>query len=420
MKIHRIKGFADLFSPESDTFTYIENLARTVFSACGFTELRTPVMEETALFRRGIGEETDVVNKEMYSLTTEGGHNYSLRPEATAGVMRAYIENSLYAKSPISRLFTIGPMFRHERPQKGRLRQFHQLNCECLGSDSPVTDADVICMLMRFLTKLKLPPLELHLNSLGCHSCRPVFKEALREYLEGKLRNNSGFCADCERRISTNPLRVLDCKHERCQALLQDAPRIKNYLCPECRDHFLRVCSLLEHERISFILDDFLVRGLDYYCRTTFEVRSGDIGSQSAVAGGGRYDALVEQLGGPKTPGIGFACGMERLALLMPNVERRKSDFYLLAMDEQALIVGFSLLQDLRNHGFSGEMNFQIQSFKSLMRQADKSGALYSLILGSSEVEQRSVTIKNMRDGSQVTISQDSAGAFLKTGLSNE
>ena len=412
MKIDKIKGFADLYGSECDRFTFMENQARKIFGACGFTELRTPILEHTELFQRSIGEETDVVNKEMYSLTTQKGRSYSLRPEATAGVMRAYIENALYSKNSICRLFTTGPMFRHERPQKGRLRQFHQINCECLGSESPLADADMISMLMRFLRSLGLDKIRLEINSLGCATCRPLFRQALQDFLADL--DASCLCEDCQRRRIVNPLRVLDCKRENCKCLIEKAPRIADYLCTDCQRHFAVVMDLLTQYNIQAHLNPQLVRGLDYYCRTTFEVVSGEIGSQSAIAGGGRYDGLIAALGGPDIPGIGFACGMERLALLLPEYPPELPDFYLLIMEEQDFSKGFLLLQNLREHGLKGEMNYSCQSFKSLMRQADKSHAAFCLILGSDESSKNSITVKSMQNGQQQVLPIDNVLLYLQ------
>ena len=257
MSITKIKGFSDLFIPESSLFTKMEAEARDVFQACGFSELRTPILEYTELFQRSIGEETDVVHKEMYTFSTEKGKSLSLRPEATAGVMRAYIESALASREQVSRLFTFGPMFRHERPQKGRLRQFHQINCECLGSDSPVCDADMICMLMRFLGRIGLSTVTLQINSLGCPSCRPAFKEALQAYFSSIPAEE--LCEDCRRRMVTNPLRVLDCKKEACSAYADRAPHLFDSLCGDCREHFARVRELLDARQIPYVLNHRLV-----------------------------------------------------------------------------------------------------------------------------------------------------------------
>ena len=418
MSIARIKGFADMFPPDSDQFTRIENTARGVFGRYGFVELRTPLLEFTELFCRSIGEETDVVQKEMYTFPDRKGRSLTLRPEATAGVMRAYIESGLANREPVSRLFTTGPMFRYERPQKGRMRQFHQINCECLGSHSPMADAELVSMLLRFLSDLGLTDLTLKINSLGCSECRPKFKAALLEYLNGV--NRAALCPDCARRVETNPLRVLDCKQPGCRAITDNAPKLIDYNCPECRAHFDTVLQLLDGQGLAYELDHRLVRGLDYYCRTTFEVVSGSIGAQAAVAGGGRYDGLVKSLGGPDVPGVGFACGMERLALMMGEGKAAASDFYLVAMDAQSRTQGWLLAQKLRNAGLTGEMNFSESGFKSLMRQAGKSGAKYCLIIGPDEAAQGSVVVKNLESGEQCSMPQTGVLQFLQPGTNND
>ena len=418
MSIARIKGFADMFPPDSDQFTRIENTARGVFGRYGFVELRTPLLEFTELFCRSIGEETDVVQKEMYTFPDRKGRSLTLRPEATAGVMRAYIESGLANREPVSRLFTTGPMFRYERPQKGRMRQFHQINCECLGSHSPMADAELVSMLLRFLSDLGLTDLTLKINSLGCSECRPKFKAALLEYLNGV--NRAALCPDCARRVETNPLRVLDCKQPGCRAITDNAPKLIDYNCPECRAHFDTVLQLLDGQGLAYELDHRLVRGLDYYCRTTFEVVSGSIGAQAAVAGGGRYDGLVKSLGGPDVPGVGFACGMERLALMMGEGGGAAADFYLVAMDAHSRTQGWLLAQMLRTAGLSGEMNFSEGGFKSLMRQAGKSGARHCLIIGPDEAAQGTVVVKNLERGEQCSVPQSGVLQFLQTGTNND
>lgn len=414
----RIKGFADMFPPESDNFTRMENCARDIFGRYGFVELRTPLVEFTELFQRSIGAETDVVQKEMYTFPDRKGRSLTLRPEATAGVMRAYIESGLHAREPVSRLFTTGPMFRYERPQKGRMRQFHQINCECLGTQSPFADAELIGMLMSFLRALGLGEMTLKLNSLGCAECRPRFKQALLEYLRGL--DLSALCPDCARRVESNPLRVLDCKQPGCRALTDNAPKLLDYNCPECKAHFETVLRLLRAEDLPLQLDHRLVRGLDYYCRTTFEVVSGSIGAQSAVAGGGRYDGLVKSLGGSDVPGVGFACGMERLALLLGEAAACRLDFYVLALDESGRAQAFDLARKLRARGLAGEMNFSEAGFKSQMRQAGKSGARFCLIIGPDEAAHGAVTVKNLDSGEQTGMPQADAIHYLVNGKSND
>ena len=396
-----IKGFADLFSPESDTFTYMESVARDIFFRYGFTELRTPILEHTELFSRGIGTETDVVQKEMYTFPDRKGRSLTMRPEATAGVMRAYIESNRSADA-VTKLFTTGPMFRYERPQKGRMRQFHQINCECLGPSEPYADAEMITMVMRFLETLGIRDLTLQLNSLGCPNCRPLYREKLHAWLTALNADN--LCEDCRRRMETNPLRVLDCKVPTCKEMTVDAPRILDNNCPDCAAHFDTVRRLLDSQNIAYEINHRLVRGLDYYTRTTFEVVSGSIGAQSAVAGGGRYDGLVAQLGGGNVPGFGFACGMERLALLLPERQPVRPDFYVVVLNEQARDTAFGLTQNLRNAALRGEMSFTKRSMKSAMRQANRSGAKFCLLLGEDELASNSVMIRDMDSGEQTLV----------------
>lgn len=405
----RLKGFADLHGHELAVFRRIEAMAHYVFPLYGYEEIRPPVLEATSLFQRGIGEETDVVQKEMFTFADQKGRKMSLRPEATAGVLRAAIDSGLARDSQIARLFTIGPMFRHERPQKGRMRQFHQINAECLGSDSPYADATLIAMLMQFLGSLNLTRLELKINSLGCPVCRPKYLEKLRQFLSGL----SGLCDDCQRRAQTNSLRVLDCKI--CQDKLADAPAFRDNLCADCSEHFRTVLALLGLADISYQIDDHLVRGLDYYRRTTFEVVSDEIGAQTAIAGGGRYDGLVGALGGADVPGVGFACGMERLALLVAAPEAERPDFYIVSLDAPAMEAAFLLACRLRNEGLAGLVNTGLASLKSQMRQVDRSRARYCLILGPDELAFGQIMVKDMDASSQCLISLGRVLEVLKS-----
>ena len=415
-QIQAIKGFADRFPAESRLFQLMEDTARRVFPLYGFGELRTPLMEYTDLFCRGIGTETDVVQKEMYSLADSKGRSMSLRPEATAGVMRAYIENGVAARESVSKFFTIGPMFRHERPQKGRLRQFHQINCECLGPKEPEADAELICMMMEFLGRLGLKDLTLQINSLGCAACRPAYRTSLRNWLHGL--GTGQLCEDCARRMETNPLRVLDCKVPACKALTEDAPHILDSSCPECQEHFQTVLRYLDAEGIPYQVNHRLVRGLDYYTRTTWEVVSNSIGAQGSVAGGGRYDGLISQLGGPEVPGIGFACGMERLALLLQGspLPERRPDFFVAMLDASCRDAAFALAQSLRRAGFAGMLGYECKSMKATMRQAGKSNALHTFILGPDELASGRVIIKNMGTGEQQSIPASEAAACISAG----
>ena len=404
-QIQAIKGFADRFPAESRLFQLMEDTARQVFPLYGFGELRTPLMEYTDLFCRGIGTETDVVQKEMYSLADSKGRSMSLRPEATAGVMRAYIENGVAARESVSKFFTIGPMFRHERPQKGRLRQFHQINCECLGPKEPEADAEIICMMMDFLRRLGLNNLTLQINSLGCAVCRPEYRKTLHGWLA--QIGPDALCEDCARRMETNPLRVLDCKQPGCKSITDGAPRLLENVCGECQEHFAAVLRHLDAEHVPYQINHRLVRGLDYYTRTTWEVVSNDIGAQGSVAGGGRYDGLVKQLGGPDVPGIGFACGMERLALLLEgkSLPQARPDFYIAVLDDSCKDEAFALAQNLRRSGHSGLLGHESRSMKATMRQAGKSEARFTCILGPDELAAGHVVIKNMETGEQRSVS---------------
>ncbi|MEG2171845.1 MAG: histidine--tRNA ligase [Desulfovibrionaceae bacterium] len=413
--IKTIKGFADLFPPESTAFTRMEEVARRVFGNTGYGELRTPLLERTELFCRSIGTETDVVQKEMYTFEDRKGRSLTLRPEATAGVMRAYLESGKYGSESVTKLYTFGPMFRYERPQKGRMRQFHQINCECLGAQGAHTDAEVITMLMTFLDELGLKNLELHMNSLGCAECRPHYRKVLYDYLSSL--DPSALCEDCRRRMQTNPLRVLDCKVPSCKEHTEKAPTLLESNCPHCQSHFATVTDLLKRGGIDWVLDNRLVRGLDYYCRTTFEVVSGAIGAQSSVAGGGRYDGLIKALGGPDVPGIGFACGMERLALLLPELKPKAYDFFIVCVDASVKDEAFLLASRLRQAGFSGDLSHAGTGFKGQMRQAGKCGAHFALVLGPDELGAQSIVVKNMGQSSQESIKLENIVAYFRDKL---
>jgi len=402
-KIQKIKGFADLFPEDAAVFTRMETVARDIFSRYAFGELRTPVLERTELFQKSIGEDTDVVGKEMFTFPDRKGRSLTMRPEATAGVVRAFIESGTHQPGRISRFFTFGPMFRYERPQKGRQRQFHQINAEIFGAPEAQADGELILMLRTFLNALGLSKLTVELNSLGCHACRPGYRQALIDYYTAKDRAN--FCEDCRRRMDTNPLRVLDCKVPGCKALVQDAPAITDHLCPECETHFADVRTILDGAGVAYELNPRLVRGLDYYVRTCFEVSSHDIGAQTAVAGGGRYDGLIRSLDGPDCPATGFACGMERLALLLGSLETPAPDFYLAVVDDAAANAAMLFAQQLRDKGLVGEACYGGGSMKSRMRAANKSGARVCLIMGGEELADGTVTVKPMTgDGEQQTV----------------
>ncbi len=413
--IKKIKGVADMYPPESTTFAHLEETARRVFGRYGYLEVRIPIMEQTPLFARSIGEETDVVQKEMYTFDDRKGRSLTLRPEATAGLMRAYIENKLYSPGSVHKMFTFGPMFRYERPQKGRMRQFHQLDVEMVGPTEPQADAELVLMLSTYLRELGMRQLTFEINSLGCRECRPRHREALDAFFAG-LERFEELCDDCKRRAKTNPLRVLDCKVERCRELTKDAPSIEDCLCDGCAASYKEIQGILDGAGVQYVKNDRLVRGLDYYVGLTFEVTSTDIGAQTAVAGGGRYDGLVKQLGGPDVAATGFAIGMERLSMLVAGKGAPVPDFYVAVLDEGAPSVALGLAQELRQAGLAGETGFSSGSMKSRMRAADKSGARWCLILGGAELEGGTVTVKDMQSGEQTTLPRHEAVARLVGG----
>jgi len=397
MAITAIKGFNDILPEETGRWQYIEQTARRVFELNGFAEIRVPVLEKTELFCRSIGDATDIVEKEMYTFTDKGGNSVTMRPEGTASVMRSFIENKLYAQDAVAKLYYMGPMFRYERPQKGRYRQFHQIGAEVTGINDPSIDAQVLNMLCSFFREIGLTEPQLHINSLGCPQCRPAYRAALVEFLESRL---SGLCEDCKRRFSTNPLRALDCKVSGCAEATAGAPAMIEHLCGDCDSHFAKVKHYLELTGTKYQINPRMVRGLDYYTRTTFELVTGLLGSQSAVAAGGRYDGLVSELGGPAVPGIGFAMGVERVALLLGERDfSRQPDLFIATMGEAERDAAFRLLAELQQAGVWVEMDYEGKSLKSQMRRADKLKARFSVVLGSNEIASNRAAIKRMADG---------------------
>ncbi len=402
-EISKLTGFHDLIDQQARAYTHMEDCARRIFCKYGYQEIRIPALEKTELFARSIGQDTDVVQKEMYTFADRKGRSLTLRPEATAGVLRAYIENKLYTRESQSKLFTIGPMFRYERPQKGRVRQFHQVNAELLGVSAPQADAEMIIMLWTYLQELALPGLNLALNSLGCPQCRASYSQDLSSFMQHIDKDL--LCADCKIRMYKNPLRLFDCKQKGCAQALHQAPLIADSLCDLCQQHFQQVQDILHKAHIPFVLDKNLVRGLDYYQRTAFEVTSSSIGAQSSIAGGGRYDSLIRDLGGPDIPGIGFACGLERLALLLPEQGSPAPDFYIAVLEERALTQGQILAQRLRSMGFAGQVSLVVKSLKSQLRTAHKQNAKKCLLLGGSELDSETLQVKDMQSGKQTGLS---------------
>jgi histidyl-tRNA synthetase len=405
--ISSVKGFKDILPGEVEKWQHVEEASREILAGFGVREIKVPVLEKTELFQRGIGEATDIVEKEMYTFVDKGEESLTLRPEATASVIRAYLQHSLYSQDPIAKLFTIGPMFRRERPQKGRFRQFHQISVEFLGASDAFIDAEIILLLMRLLKRLDIDGLRLELNSLGCTACRPSFRKAVMEFL--KDRKND-LCEDCIRRSQSNPLRVFDCKVEGCRDLLSGAPQISDFLCEECAAHFERVKEYLGIFDLTFEINPRMVRGLDYYTKTAFEVAAGSLGAQSAVAGGGRYDRLDAEQGGPDIPGLGLAIGMERLISLIPDHEElyiQHPDIFIAAMGEVPRIWAFALCNYLRIAGIRSEMNYEEKSLKSQMKRSDKLKCAFTLILGDKEIQENMAELRDMKTASQDSISLD-------------
>ena len=397
------RGTKDILPDTVAQWTYVENVIRDICARYGYREIRTPIFEHTELFLRGIGETTDVVEKEMYTFTDRGERSLTLRPENTASVVRSYLQNKLYAAEALVKLFYIGSMFRYDRPQAGRYREFHQFGIEALGEADAAVDAEIIVLAVEFLRALGLKELKLHLNSVGCPKCRPVYREKLQSFFRPHLAE---LCGDCRSRFERNPLRLLDCKHEHCHALAAGAPRITDCLCEECRTHFEAVQSYLTAVDVPFELDANLVRGLDYYTKTAFEVKYTPLGAQSAVAGGGRYDGLVEEVGGPPTPGIGFAVGLERVLLalekqgLLPS-EHDAVDVFVVALGDAAKLSAFKLMQEVRAAKLSAAMDFAGRSMKAQMKQANKKNARFVAILGEDEVREGIVALKDMKTSEQ-------------------
>ena len=402
--IQLIRGFKDILPGEVEVWQHIEETAARLFKDFGFKEIRTPLVERTELFARSIGEDTDIVEKEMYTFPDRKGDLITLRPEATASAVRAYIQHKLYAKDPIRKFYTMGPMFRRERPQKGRYRQFYQINAEVFGIASPLVDAQLIYILVELFNRLAVEDTNVHINSLGCKKCRPNFKTALFDYISSKTTT---LCSNCERRVHRNPLRVLDCKVPACRETMDDAPLLSDFLCNDCSDHFSLVNETLKKLKIEFIIDNHLVRGLDYYTRTTFEIQTGSLGAQNAVAGGGRYDGLVQTLGGPDEPAIGFAIGFDRLAeitKLDKNTFIQKPDIFIAALGEKSRDIAFEWTVKLSLIGVKAEMEFNDKSLKSQMRRANRLEASHVLIVGEKELENGEVVLRNMATKNQTFV----------------
>src|SRR2546425_498041 len=393
--IAAVKGFRDVLPDESRRWRALEEAAERVFTCYGFGEIRLPVVERTELFARSLGETTDIVEKEMYSFADRDETGLTLRPEATAGVVRAYLESGLAQSDPSARLYYRGPMFRRERPQRGRYRQFYQIGAEVLGRDDPLADAELLVMLDRYLAGVGARATRLELNSVGDRVCRPIYRERLREFGRAHL---AGLCADCHRRVERNPLRLLDCKVETCREIMARAPVVADSLCEGCRAHLVQVRALLEQERVAYVMNPRLVRGLDYYCRTAFEVVASGLGAQNAVGGGGRYDGLVAALGGPDVPGVGFALGLERLAMAAPGAEAEAAGptALILPLDAQAVGPALALATPLRDGGLAVGLEPAGRSLKALLRIADRRHARLAVVLGEEELRAGRATVRDL------------------------
>ena len=409
----KIKGTEDVLPRQSYRWQFIENIMREESRAYGFKELRTPVFEHTELFARGVGQTTDVVQKEMYTFDTKGGESVTLRPEGTAGAARAMLEHSLDNEGlPVKASYFVS-CYRYEKPQAGRLREFHQFGIEEFGTQSPVADAEIICLAQSVLDRLGLDQIHLELNSIGCPECRAKYNRALRDYFS---QYKDKLCGTCLTRLEKNPMRLLDCKSPEDQAIAKDAPVITDYLCEDCENHFTEVKKYLDAAGVTYHINPKIVRGLDYYTKTVFEFITDCIGAQGTVCGGGRYDGLIEELGGKHTPSLGFAMGLERLLMVMDaqGIEIPNNDscaLYIATMGDEAKIKAFELLRRVRESGLTAETDVVGRGLRAQMKYADKIGAKYSMVLGDNEIAENKAKVKNMDSGEQTELALDESFA---------
>ena len=406
------KGTRDIFFPEIQKWQFLENAIHAYYQKFLYREIRTPIFEHSELFSRGIGSETEVVQKEMYTFQDKAGRSLTLRPENTASVVRAVIESNLFETIAPLRFYYIGPMFRYDKPQKGRYRQFQQFGIEVFADDSPQVDAEVIFSAVDFLKKLQITNIKLELNSVGCPQCRPGYLEVLRKAARAQVNR---LCIDCQRKIDGNPLRIFDCKLPDCAETAGQLPLISDNLCSLCREHFAAVRETLSWMNVPFQLNPRLVRGLDYYTKTAFEVTSGQLGAQNAILGGGRYNNLIKELGGPDMAGIGFAAGMERLFLHLENLEPPQAKILFVAyQDQQWLAHAIQLAQVLREEGYPVYLDYQGKNLKKQFKKADKVAAAFTLVLAEDEIKNGTVSIKNMASQEQIKISLKDLNEWLK------
>jgi len=413
------KGTKDVLPSESGRWQYIENKVRGICARFGYREIRTPVFEHTELFLRGVGDTTDIVQKEMYTFLDKGERSITLKPEGTAGVVRAFVEHSLYGDAQPTKMYYLSaPVFRYEKPQAGRLREHHQFGIEVFGASSPSVDAEAITVALSLLKELGIKGLALNINSIGCPVCRPAYNAALRSFLASR----EGLCPNCVERAETNPLRVLDCKEEKCKAIVIDAPVMLDCLCDDCRTHFEGLKARLSALDIDYTINPYIVRGLDYYTKTVFEIISTDIGAQGTVCGGGRYDGLVEQLGGPSMPGMGFGMGIERLLLVLEALgielpQPRTCDAYICTIGDKASVEGLRIAASLRDADIKTEIDHMGRSLKAQLKYAAKLGTAYVVILGDNELEKGEAVVRNMAASEEKTIPLAELIEYLKAGL---
>jgi len=410
------RGVRDILPEESWKWAHVFDVTRQVARDFGYREVHLPIFEYTELFSRGVGETTDVVEKEMYTFTDRGGRSITLRPELSASMVRSYLEHGMSRQQQPVKLWSAGPMFRYERPQKGRYRQFWQLDFEAIGSQDPYVDVEVIDLSLEIFRRLGLKSLEVKINSVGCPVCRPLYRDVLRDFLKPNLEK---LCPSCRDRYDRNPLRIIDCKNPECKAVTENAPRTIDYLCEECSEHFVGVESGLRVLGADFSVDNRLVRGLDYYTKTAYEILSGDLGAQNAVCGGGRYDNLAESIGGKHTPGVGFAAGVERIVLSMEQQgcdfgSQPKTDVYIASAGKEARKRALKILHELRSLCISSDMDYQDRSFKAQFKTANNMGAEYVCVIGEDELQSGMVTLKNMNSGDQQTLALEEGLDILK------
>lgn len=418
-----IKGTKDVLPKDAYKNQYIESTALDVAERFGYKEIRTPVFEHTELFQRGVGDTTDVVQKEMYTFDDKGGRSITLRPEGTAGAARSYLENGLCNEALPQKVCYITSCYRYEKPQAGRLREFHQFGIECFGTSSPLADAEIIALASTIFNELGVKDLSLEINSIGCPECRAKYHEALKEYFRER---KDELCDTCNERLERNPMRILDCKSPICSEIAKDAPVVLDYLCDECKEHFEAVKGYLTAQNIEFTVNPHIVRGLDYYTKTVFEFVSNSIGAQGTVCGGGRYDGLIEELGGQKTPSLGFGMGLERLMLLMEAQDcefpkDKVPDLFIVALGDKATLKAVEIAKDMRAEGYTCLYDLNGRSLKAQMKYANKLGAKYVIVLGDKEVEEKIATLKNMKDGEETEIALDTfVSGYYSITLSSE